>query len=61
MQRQHEAKPETLTEAGKPVKVAITAAMRKLVILALREERLWTPKPIDQDGYSGSFFAGLPR
>jgi transposase len=45
MQRQHEAKPETLTEAGKPVKVAITAAMRKLVILALREERLWTPKP----------------
>ena len=42
------AKLEALTKAGKPAKVAITAVMRKLVILAnalLRDDRLWTPKP----------------
>lgn len=36
-----------LTAAGKPAKVAITAVMRKLVILAnaiLRDGREWTPK-----------------
>lgn len=41
------AKLEALTKAGKPAKVAITAVMRKLVILAnalLRDDRLWTPK-----------------
>lgn len=42
------AKLEALTKAGKPAKVAITAVMRKLIILAnalLRDNRLWTPKP----------------
>ncbi len=42
------AKLEALQEAGKPAKVAITAVMRKLIILAnalLRDDRLWTPKP----------------
>jgi transposase len=41
------AKYQALTAAGKPPKVAITAVMRKLVILAntlLRENRAWTPK-----------------
>ena len=41
------AELETLTEVGKPAKVAITAVMRKLVVLAnalLRDDRLWTPK-----------------
>ena len=40
-------KLETLTTAGKPAKVAITAVMRKLVVLAnalLRDDRLWTPR-----------------
>lgn len=34
--------------AGKPFKIAITAAMRKLLILAntlLKENRLWSPTP----------------
>ena len=42
------AKLATLQKAGKPAKVAITAVMRKLVVLAnalLRDDRLWTPKP----------------
>lgn len=42
------ARLESLTKAGKPAKVAITAVMRKLIILAnalLRDNRLWTPKP----------------
>ncbi len=37
-----------LRQAGKPFKVAITAAMRKLVVLAntlLKEDRVWTPVP----------------
>ncbi len=41
------AKYQTLVAAGKPPKVAITAVMRKLAILAnalLREHRNWTPK-----------------
>lgn len=41
------AKYQALLAAGKPPKVAITAVMRKLVILAnalLREQRNWTPK-----------------
>ncbi len=40
------AKYETLTAAGKPAKVAITAVMRKLLILAnalLRDGRKWSP------------------
>ena len=40
------AKYEALTDAGKPAKVAITAVMRKLLILAnalLRDRRKWTP------------------
>jgi transposase len=42
------AKYTTLVAAGKPPKVAITAIMRKLVILAnalLKEGRNWTQKP----------------
>jgi transposase len=41
------ARLESLTKAGKRAKVAITAGMRKLIILAntlLRHDRLWTPK-----------------
>ncbi len=37
-----------LRAAGKPSKVAITAAMRKLIILVntlLKEDRLWSPTP----------------
>ena len=42
------AKYQALLAAGKPPKVALTAIMRKLVILAnalLRDQRNWTPKP----------------
>ena len=42
------AKYESLRAAGKPPKVALTAVMRKLVILAnalLRDGRAWAPKP----------------
>lgn len=41
------AKYDQLVKAGKPAKVAITAIMRKLVILSnalLRNNRKWTPK-----------------
>lgn len=41
------AKYQDLTAAGKPAKVALTAIMRKLLILAnalLRDGRAWTPK-----------------
>ena len=41
------AELEALTKAGKPTKLAITAVMRELVVLAnalLRDDRLWTPK-----------------
>jgi len=40
------AKYETLVAAGKPPKVAITAVMRKLVVLAnalVRDQRKWSP------------------
>ena len=49
------AKYESLRAAGKPPKVALTAVMRKLIILAnalLRDGRAWVPKHLDQDGYS---------
>ena len=39
---------QTLTERGKPGKVALTAVMRKLLILAnvlIQQDRLWTPQP----------------
>ncbi|AYD00839.1 transposase [Neorhizobium sp. NCHU2750] len=42
------AKYDALRTAGKPPKVAITAIMRKLVVLAnalLRKQQIWTPKP----------------
>ena len=42
------AKYDSLRAAGKAPKVALTAVMRKLVILAnalLRDGRAWTPKP----------------
>jgi transposase len=41
------AKYEQLTKAGKPAKIAITALMRKLVVLAnalLRKDRCWVEK-----------------
>jgi len=37
-----------LREVGKPAKVAITAVMRKLIVLAnalVQQDRCWTPKP----------------
>ena len=43
------ARLDSLTKAGKPAKVAITAVMRKLISLAnalLRDDPLWTPKPV---------------
>jgi transposase len=42
------AKYQALLGAGKPAKIALTAIMRKLIILAnalLRDQRHWTPKP----------------
>lgn len=39
----------TLLAAGKPAKVAITAVMRRLVVLAnalLRDDRLWSARPL---------------
>jgi transposase len=42
------AKYQALLAAGKPAKVALTAIMRKLIILAnalLRDQRHWSPKP----------------
>jgi transposase len=42
------AKYNALVKAGKPAKVALTAIMRKLLILAnalLRDQRHWTPNP----------------
>jgi transposase len=42
------AKYRALLAAGKPAKVALTAIMRKLIILAnalLRDQRNWSPKP----------------
>ena len=41
-------KYEDLKARGKPTKVALTAIMRKLIILAnalIRDDRTWTPKP----------------
>jgi hypothetical protein len=37
---------QTLINKGKPAKVAITAVMRKIIVLAnalIRKEKLWTP------------------
>jgi len=42
------AKYTALRAAGKPAKVAITAVMRKLIVLAnvlVQQDRLWTPRP----------------
>src|SRR5271169_270371 len=47
LQSRHEAKYAHLIETGKPAKVALTAIMRKLVVLAnalLKANRTWTPK-----------------
>jgi hypothetical protein len=46
-----------LVDQGKHAKVAITAIMRKLIILAnalLRDDRPWSPKPTFHNGYSRS-------
>jgi len=43
------ARFNALTAAGKPPKVAITAIMRRLIVLAnalLRDDRIWSPKPV---------------
>ena len=43
-----QAKYTSLRDAGKPAKVAITAVMRKLVVLAnalVQQDRTWTPRP----------------
>jgi transposase len=42
------AKCDALRAAGKPPKVALTAVMRKLIILAnalIRDDRTWSVKP----------------
>ncbi len=42
------AKYTALRDAGKPAKVAITAVMRKLIVLAnalVQQDRRWTPRP----------------
>jgi transposase len=42
------AKYHQLRAAGKPAKVALTAIMRKLIILAnalIRDQRTWSQKP----------------
>ena len=42
-----------LRERGKPSKVALTAIMRKMVVLAnalLKQDRLWTPSPATATG-----------
>lgn len=42
------AKYQVLLSAGKPAKVALTAIIRKPIILAnalLRDQRNWSPKP----------------
>ncbi len=42
------SKYTALRDAGKPPKLAITAVMRKLVVLAnilVQQDRLWTPRP----------------
>jgi transposase len=44
---------QTLCSAGKPAKVAITAVMRKLLILAnalIRDDRKWAETALDQHG-----------
>jgi transposase len=49
------AKYAHLIETGKPAKVALTAIMRKLVVLAnalLKANRPRRQKPLDQYGYS---------
>ena len=46
---------QRLKATGKPAKVAITAIMRKLVVLAnalLSNRRNWQPLLLDQHGYS---------
>jgi transposase len=42
------AKDKQLINAGKPAKVALTAVMRKLILVAnalLKANRSWAPKP----------------
>ena len=54
-------KYEALRAAGKPPKVALTAAMRKLLILAnalVRQDRTWTESP--PRGCSRPAFPELP-
>lgn len=49
------AKYQQLVNAGKPAKVAITAIMRKLIILAntlIKANRLWKENGLDNHGYS---------
>jgi transposase len=49
------AKYKKLASAGKPAKVALTAVMRKLIVLAnalLKAYRNWTQNTVDQNGYS---------
>lgn len=48
---------ERMIRAEKPAKVALTAIRPKLIELAnalVRDNRKWTPKGLDQDGYSSA-------
>lgn len=52
-----------LCDAGKPPKVAITAVMRKLVILAnvlVRQDRLWTALPRVAGGWDDRHWRSIP-
>ena len=49
----HGRKYRELRERGKPPKVALTAVMRKMVVLAnalLKQDRLWSPNPAAAGG-----------
>ncbi|WP_235952749.1 transposase [Alterinioella nitratireducens] len=53
-------KYQSMTQAGKPPRVALTALMRKLLELAntlIRKDRDGPKKPLDQDGYSTAWSA----
>ena len=55
------AKYAHLIETGKPAKVALTAIMRKLVVLAnalLRQIAFGRQEPLDQYGYSSRLKTG---
>ena len=54
------AKSVQLVDAGKPAELALTAAMRNLILLAnglLKANRTWTSNPLGKNGFSRWFGA----